>query len=174
MANCDLLNGGITLGCSSNFGGVKKIYLANKENVTGVTNGSPDLGISSFTMNGAALFYEFEFNKNTSSWTEARTGDQANGVEFYTQTLTLVLNKREKTKRTAIELLGGFRELVAIVTDYNDNSWYLGAANGLIMTGNEGGSGTAKTDPNRYTLTFTGEEPEMADAVLAAAITAVI
>jgi hypothetical protein len=86
----------------------------------------------------------------------------------------LVLNKREKTKRTAIELLGGFRELVAIVTDYNDNSWYLGAANGLIMTGNEGGSGTAKTDPNRYTLTFTGEEPEMADAVLAAAITAVI
>jgi hypothetical protein len=174
MANCDSLSGGISLGCSSNFGGVKKIYLTNKENVSSVVNGSPDLGITTFNMVGGAVFYEFEFNKNTSSWSEARTGDQANGVEFYTQTLTLVLNRREKTKRDTIALLGGFRELVAVVTDSNDNSWYLGAENGLVLTGNEGGSGTAKTDPNRYTLTLTGEEPEMADVVLAAAIAAVI
>ncbi len=46
--------------------------------------------------------------------------------------------------------------------------------NGMDLTTNEGGSGTAKADLNGYTLTFTGEEPEMAstvsDAILATLI----
>ena len=66
------------------------------------------------------------------------------------------------------------KRLSIIVKDQNGLNWVLGMTNGMDLTTNEGGSGTAKADLNGYTLTFTGEEPEMAstvsDAILATLI----
>lgn len=173
---CESLDGGITLGCDNNIGGIKKIYLTEKSNVTSTALSSPGNEISSFTMAGspAAVFYEFEFNKNTSSYTEELASDQATGRDLYTQTLNLVLNRREKTKRDTLLLLAKRKDLVAIVTDNNDINWYFGAGYGLNLTTNTGGSGVAKTDANQYVLTFVGEESEPANTVTDAALAAVI
>lgn len=176
MSVCESLSGGITLGCGNNLGGILKLYLVEKEMVSSVTLGSPTTTISAFTMTGSpsATFYEFEFNKNTSSYTEEGTSDQATGRDLYIQTITLVLNRREKTKRDTLLLLAKRQDLVAIIKDHNGLYWYFGESYGLNLTTNSGGSGTTKTDPNQYVLTFVGEEPDPANEVDEAAVTAVI
>lgn len=171
---CNTLTGGIAKGCSGNIGGIKKIYITDFCNVTGLTLASPGDEISGFTMVSGAVFYEFEFNKNSSTFQEDVTGDQAAGTQLNTQTITLVLARREKTKRDTLQLLMGFKELAVIVLDSNGIYWYLGQDNGIVMTQNVSVSGTAKADPNNYTLTLVGEEPELANEVLAAAVAAVI
>lgn len=176
MAICESLSGGITLGCDNNIGGIKRLFLTEKSNVSAVTLASPSTEISAFTMAGspAADFYQFEFNKNTSSYTEELTSDQATGRDLYVQTITLVLNRREKTKRDTLLLLAKRKDLVAIIEDNNGIYWYFGEEYGINLTTNSGGSGVAKSDANQYVLTFVGEESEPANTVQEAAVTAVI
>jgi hypothetical protein len=59
-------------------------------------------------------------------------------------------------------LLLAKNNLVAIVKDNNDKMWILGFANGLDITGGGSATGTAFGDRNGYTLTFTGNEKELA------------
>jgi hypothetical protein len=174
--SCESLNGGITLGCDNNIGGIKRLFLTEKSNVTSTTLGSPTSEITAFTMAGspAAQFYQFEFNKNTSSYTEEGTSDQATGRDLYVQTISLVLNRREKTKRDTLLLLAKRKDLVAIIEDNNGIYWYFGGEYGLNLTTNAGGSGVAKTDANQYVITFVGEESNPANTVTSAAVSAVI
>lgn len=167
---CSNLSSGLTLGCDNNIGGIKGIYITEKSNVTGYTLSSPGDEISAFSMSGS--FYEFEFNKNTSSYTEELASDQAAGRDLYTQTVTLVLNRREKTKRDKLILLAQRENLVILVKDQNDVIWYFGETNGMNLTTSAGGSGVAKTDANQYVLTFVGEEPSPANTVTAACLAA--
>ena len=174
MASCNNLNGAVSLGCDNNVGGVYRMYFIEKSLVTATGLSSPSGEISSFTISGspAGKFYEFAFNKNTSSYVEEGTTDQATGRDLFTQTITLVLNRREKTKRDALLLLARRKNLVAIVTDNNLVNWYLGETFGLNLTTNTGGSGTTKTDANQYVITLVAEEPSPANTVTDAAVTA--
>jgi hypothetical protein len=171
---CESISAGIAKECSNNVGGIKKMYVTEKCNVSSYTLSSPGDEISTITMSGGASFYEYVFNKNTCFFTESENNDEANGTTLVTQTITLVLNRREKTKRDNLMLLNKFKELVIIITDSNDINWLFGETNGVVLKTNEGGSGTAKTDRNGYTLTFVGEEPELANTVTDAALAAVI
>lgn len=173
MAVCNPLTEGITKGCENNIGGIRELYLADFENVDEVTRTSPDETITAITMIPGKYFYKFEFNKNTSTFTEVTTTDQAIGSEVCTQTITLVLNRREQEKRDTLLLLGKFKDLAAIVKDANGKYWYVGEYNGLNMTEKNSESGTSRTDRNGYTITFVGEEPEDACEVTEAAVTAV-
>lgn len=173
MALCDLLNGGIGKSCDNNTGGVTNIYIADLPLVSGYTesNGS----ISAITMSGASKFYEFEFNRNTSSYEENITIDLANGTTFFAQKVNLVLSRREKTKREAIKkLTAGQKELFIIVKDSNSLYWAFGIDQGCIVTELTGGSGVNKGDANSYVISFTAEEanpaPEVASGIIAALI----
>ena len=170
---CDNLTGGLTLGCDNNVGGLAKIYLLEKSFVTSVTLSSPGDTISSIDTSGSppANFYEFSFNKNTSSYTENQTSDQATGRDLYEQTITLVLNRREKTKRDVILLLGQRKDLVAIVQDNNGIYWYFGEDFGLNLTTNNGGSGVQKSDPAQYVITLVGMESTPANTLTSSAFT---
>jgi hypothetical protein len=75
--------------------------------------------------------------------------------------LEIILNKLQVNTRNEILLLAKNR-LVALVKDNNDKMWALGEVNGLDLTGGGSGSGTAFGDRNGYTLTFTGNEKELA------------
>jgi len=170
MALCDLLNGGITKSCDNNTGGVSNIYLADHPLVSSYTEANGE--ISAITMSGTASFYEFEFNRNTSSYTEDINIDLANGTTFFTQTVNLILSRREKTKREALEkLIAGQKELFIIVKDSNGLYWAFGKDQGAIVTSVTGGSGVNKADANNYTLVFTAEEaqsaPEVASSIIA-------
>jgi len=179
--NAQLLNGGISLGCDSNSGGIKKMYITDFANITGLTEQSGGVLVSSgevisaIAMSTGTLFYEFEFLKNTSSYQETATISLENGTTFYTQLITLVIPRREQAKRNKIALLAaGQKKLAIIVQDSNSLYWYFGQEEGCIMTALDGGSGVAKTDANAYTITFTAEEPAQAPEVLPAAVAAVI
>lgn len=174
MAVCNAINGGLTKGCDNNIGGIKKIYVSELENVDEFTRTSPSEIISAITMLPGKQFFEYEFNKNTSNFTEVTSSDQAIGSEVCTQTVTLVLNRREQTKKDALLLLGKFKDLCIIVKDANDKYWLLGENNGLNLTEKNSETGTLKTDRNGYTLTFVGEEPEDACEVNESAVLLVI
>ncbi len=162
---CNPLTGGIPKGCLRNKGGISKIYITDFENVTDISIASPSGEIDGITMASGKVFYEFEFNKNTSTWAENTAGDQAAGTQIVTQTITLVIARREKTKRDRIQQLMGFKELMVIIKDANGVLWLAGEESGIIMTTNASVSGTAAADPNNYTITLVGEETAQANTI---------
>ena len=118
------------------------------------------------------MFFEFKTNKNVCNFTESANVDMTNGSTFFNQVVTLVLSKRETTKRNAIKKLAdGQKQLLIIVLDSNGTYWLFGLVEGNYLTADEGGSGTAKADANGYTLTFTAMEVEQAYEITPAAIT---
>jgi len=161
----ELLTGGISLGCENNSGGIRKIYITDYVNITGTTQDADEV-ITAIDLAGVTVYYDFEFNRNTSSYQETSTISLENGTTFYTQLITLVIPRREFAKRNKIKLLAaGQKTLSVIVEDSNGLYWYFGEEQGCIMTALDGGSGVAKTDLNGYTITFTAEEPDQAKEV---------
>jgi hypothetical protein len=117
-------------------------------------------------------FFEVKTNKNVCNFTETVAVDMANGTTFFNQVVTMVLSRRETTKRTFIEkLVDGQKQLSVVVLDTNGIYWLFGLAEGSYVTGIEGGTGTAKADMNGYTVTFTAMEPEQAYELNVSAIT---
>jgi hypothetical protein len=169
MAICNALNAGISKSCDNNAGGLSSIYIADKAKVSGYTEVNSEItGITA-----GADFYEFQFNRGTSNYAEAVNINLQNGTTFFTQTVSLVLSRRQKSKAEAIKkLTDGQKELFIIVKDSNGLYWAFGKDEGMIVTAIEGGSGTAKADANNYVITFTGEEsdnaPEVDPTIIAA------
>lgn len=117
------------------------------------------------------VFHEFQTNKNVCSFTESVQADMNNGTTFFNQVVTLVLSRRETTKRDAIlKLVDGQKQLLLVVLDSNNNYWLFGLKEGAYVTAIEGGSGTAKSDQNGYTITFTAMEPIQAYEITPAAL----
>jgi hypothetical protein len=166
MAICNALDGNIVKSCDNNTGGVRKMYIADYDNITAITvAGSPE-EITAVTMVASTLFYEFEFNRNTSSFTEDVAIDLTSGSTYFNQGVNLMLNRREASKRDAIEkLIAGQKKLVIIVLDSNGIYWLFGKDEGSYATTITGGSGIAKADKNGYEIAFTAEEPLQAFTV---------
>lgn len=168
---CVTLDGGITLGCDNNIGGLKRLWLTEKSNVTSTTLSSPGDEISAFTMAGspAASFYEYEFNVGNANYTQTEAYEETAGRMLTTITITLTLNRREKTKRDNLALLR-FKRLACVMEDNNNICWY---APDVVVTTIDGGSGAAKSEPNQYVITIVGEQDAAMNTVETAAIEAV-
>lgn len=167
---------GISQSCLSNLGGIQKIYITNFENITGTTSN----GIGTLTdidMSGSSKFQEFEFVtvKSTSTFSEEATVTLENSSVFYVQTTTLVIGRKESSKRQKILLLAqGNPKLAIIIQDNNGAYWFSGFQNGAYLSTNVASHGTAKTDLNGYTITFVAEEPSMANEIDSAVIPTII
>ena len=159
--------------CQNNIGGLSAIYLAPTEFVTSATTVAGV--VTSITMSGSSNFVEYQFNKNSASFIEEAAISLENGSTFYTTTLSLVIPRREVAKRNALALVAaGQRNLKIIIKDANGLYWYMGEVNSANLTGLGEGSGQAKGDGSKYSLTFISEEPEMMpevdDTIIAALI----
>jgi hypothetical protein len=95
--------------------------------------------------------------KNSSSLTQTVNASVENGTVFYTQVLSLVLNKPVAADITEVQNLAKGR-LAIVVQDNNDNYFVLGHTRGAELTGGSIATGTALGDLNGYTLEVTGEE----------------
>ena len=163
--------------CDGNLGGVVKFWINNGDAID-----QSSVTIANGIVTAAALettadpFVEFQFNPNTSNFTENATIDLVNGSTYYEQIITLVLNRREATKRQRLLLVAlGQPELTCIVKDSNGIYWIFGLTDDKVyFTGSEGGTGTAKADQNGYTLTFTAEDANPALAINEAAVNGLI
>jgi hypothetical protein len=170
----ELLNGGITLGCDPNTGGVRKIYITDSINVSSVTENADEV-ITAIGMVSGTTYYDFQFNKNTSSYEENIEVNLENGSTVYNQSVNLVIPRREWQKRNTIALLAvGQKKLSIIVEDSNGLFWLFGRFEGMQVTEMTGGSGVVKTDLNGYTITFTGAEGVQAFEVDATVIPTIV
>lgn len=159
MAVCPITLKGISLGCETSKGGIKRAFVAQYGDVASV---SVEEGIiTGITMTTAAAgaapkFKEYNFRKGTSSMTSTYNADETTGSRFVSTELSLVFTKMEAAKRLEISALsiGG---LVVIVEDNNGKLWYLGYDNYVSASAGSGNTGTAATDSNNYSITLSDE-----------------
>ena len=156
--------------CDSNIGGITSILINDMDNITGPIVEANWI-ISTFTA-VVDPFLPFEFRRNTGMYTEEAAIDLVNGSSYYTQTITLMFHRREAAKSKAIKILGeGQRDLALIVGDANGKYWYFPNAQ---LTAVAEGSGTAKADGSKYSITFVAENENLAYEVAAAEIPNII
>jgi len=153
-----------TLDCKDSIGGIQAVYFAPWEDLGTVTEASGV--VTTLTMDAGKKFYKYDLVKESSNFAEAVTTNVQNGTVFYAQTLEIILNKLQVNTRNEILLLAKNR-LAVIVVDNNGGQWFLGKGFGLDLTGGGPASGTAFGDRSGYTLTFTGNEKELAPSVTA-------
>jgi hypothetical protein len=165
----------ILKGCDGNLGGIVKAWFNNGDAIEtyGATGGT----VTSITgASGAGDFVEFQFNPNTSNYTETTNVDLTTESTFYTQTITIQLARREAYKRQRLLLIAQSQPALSVILkDSNGLYWAFGFDDDKVyLTGNEGGSGTAKADLNGYVLTFTCESATPAYEITEAAVLSVI
>jgi len=164
MATCTTLTG-ITKSCSNNLGGITDVWIYDTEDVT-ITAAS---GTVSAIVLAGGTGEKFSFNRNTGNFTEEFASDLVNGSGFYTQTVSLMFHKREAAKSQALNILAeGQRDLCVIIKDANGTYWVLNYAQ---LTAIAEGSGQAKADGSKYSLTLLAENEAPMDDVVYATLT---
>jgi hypothetical protein len=160
----------ILKGCDNNIGGITSIYINDQDAVEGPIVTSEWVITDFGTLTDQ--FVPFEFRRNTGMYTEEAAIDLVNGSSFVTQTVTLIFHRREAAKSKAIKILGeGQRDLALVVGDSNGKYWYFPKAQ---LTAVAEGSGTAKADGSKYSITFVAENENLAFEVDATLIPDII
>lgn len=170
---CELMDGGIPKDCKNNIGGVKKIWITDFVNLVSKTVAPTDDEITAITLATGTSFYEFAFNKNTSSMTDNAIYSVENGSLYYEQIISLVIPHRENSKRKKLASLMQ-KELAVIVLDSNGHYWLVGGDLGAWVSELPSTSGVVAGDSNSYTVTITGNEPFQAYEIDPAIIAAII
>lgn len=161
---CALTKGRV-LDCKDQLGGLKYIYLgvfSDLESATVVED--VDGQISDL---GTLSVYKYVLPANTANAVETITASPENGTLFFSQALTMALNKLTAEDRNEIKLIASNR-IFAVAEDFNGNQLLYGYQNGLDANGGTVETGTAKGDRSGYTLTFLGEEPSASNHLSAA------
>jgi hypothetical protein len=163
----------IVKSCDNNSGGIYKVWINQQDEIDQVdVNTSLGWTIDQITLVTPTNFTEFEIRRNTGSYTEEAAIDLVNGSSYYTQTVTLMFHRRDQSKSQAIKILGaGQQYLAVIVQDANGKYWYFPY---MQLTGAAEGSGTARADGSKYSVTLTAENEYLAYEVTEAAVEAVI
>lgn len=157
VTGCALINT-FLLGCDNGIGGIKelkiKVWPGNTSLASDYTVTSGDVAVTGTSRN---LWYLYQLVKGTCYIKDNEKKVLETGTLFWTPEVYLQLNKLSAAKRNEFLVLGRATVQIA-VRDGNDLYWMLGANNGLDLLTGESGSGTAPTDKNGYSLTFTGQE----------------
>ena len=152
--------------CDNNTGGIRTVWICQQENVTAATVSANEWTVSTLTLTANANVYAI--NRNTGNYTEDTAVDLINGSTFVTQTITLMFNRRDKDKSEAINVLGaGQQYLAAVVLDANGKYWYF---ENLQLTATGEGSGTARADGSKYSVTLLAESEHLAYEIDAAIV----
>lgn len=151
----------IVRGCDNNIGGITAVYVNDMDNITSTTENTSDWEVTAQVV--TARYQTFEFRRNTGNFTEEAAIDFVNGSSFFTQTINLMFHRREAATSRALKILGeGQRDLAIIVKDANGKYWYFPYSQ-LSAVGE--GSGTAKADGSKYSVTFVAENEFLAKEV---------
>lgn len=144
---------GINGRCDTSAGGIKRILIAQKDDVTNISVDASTGVIDTITMATGKYFVQWLFRKNTGNYTTALTSDPAIGTQAVTTDLNLQFTKAEATKRLEIQSAINAAAVV-IIEDMYGQYILLGKDNEVSVTSVNQQSGTAVTDLNGYTLTF--------------------
>jgi hypothetical protein len=150
----------ITKTCDNNIGGIRSIWMWDMEDQDTFTEDASAWAITALAVGSPTAPIGYEFIRNTSNYTEDAAIDLANGSSFVTQTISLMFARREATKSKAIKILGeGQRYLGALILDSNGVYWIF---QDLQLSANGDGSGSAKSDGSKYSVTLLSEVQNLA------------
>ncbi len=161
MPNCALTQD-YSFGCDVGSGGIKEVYLIELENVSAVVESSGTL--TAITKASGKIFRKYQLVQETANAEESIVGNLQNGTLYYAQKVTIVLNKQQVAVRNEILLLAKNR-LAIVIVDNNDTYRLYGWDQGLRLNEGLASSGAAWGDRNGYTLTFSGNQRELAPFV---------
>lgn len=168
-----LLSAGVTRSCGFQFGGLKKVYFANFEEVASLAYSLDDT-ISGITMTTGGTWYTFEYEPNTAQKLEEL---QVGAVSrFVNQTLNMQLANVTQAKKSVIEELAN-ATIAAIVQDQSDNYYFFAEPTksaGLRAVTLSIDSGTAQTDDATITISLTGGNLGYANQITSDAVAAAI
>lgn len=157
---------GINAKCDTSAGGIKRVMIIQKDDVTNISVDSATGVVDSITLAEGKYFVQWLFRKNTGNYTTSLTSDPAIGTQAVTTDLNLQFTKAEATKRLEIQSAINAAAVV-IIEDMYGQYILLGKDNEVTVTAVNQQSGTAVTDLNGYTLTFQDvslELPHFVDA----------
>jgi len=151
--------------CDNNSGGIYGIWINQQDEIASITPTNPSLGagwdITAITLQAPPVLFEnYYIRRNTSNFTEDSTIDLVNGSSFVTSTINLMFHRREAAKSRALKILGaGQQYLAAVVLDANGKYWYFPY---LQVSATGEGSGTARADGSKYSVTLIAENEYLA------------
>ena len=149
-----LLTAGIERGCNSNAGGIKRVLIQNKSEITAVTPalaGDTTGKITSLTLQVGAQFFQFEPTRDSSDAVENIQSNVVNGTFGFEQIVNLTFKKNEADLRNKVLLMAQANPLV-IVEDRNGKYWLYGEESGMELTGGNSATGKVLTDLNGWIL----------------------
>lgn len=149
--SCPQTLSGLAKDCAASMGGIVRVLLANKDDVSAITVTTGE--ITAITMVSTKTFKEYNFRPNTSQMTSNWQVSAENGVAYVQTDLVMVFNRMETTKRVEISAMA-LADLAAIVQDCNGKYWFLGYDNPLHLSAGDGQTGTARSDRNGYSVTL--------------------
>lgn len=171
----DAISAAVERNCNNNVGGLKAIYIADYENVTGVTDTESDGVIDTITMTVGTQFFDFYFAKNSAMYEENLVQNLEIGSTYFEQKVALSIPYRDETRREAIkELVSGQKKLMVLLQDNNDNYWLYFEKEGGIVTALTGGSAAAKGELNGYAIEITADSVSQAAVVNPAIVDALL
>lgn len=148
-----------SFGCDVGSGGLKELYLIELENISTVTESSGTL--TAITKVSGKIFRKYQLVQDTATAEETITGNLQNGTLYYAQKVTVVINKQNVAVRNEILLLAKNR-LAIVTVDNNDTYRLYGWDQGVRLNEGSAATGTAWGDRNGYTLTFSGNQRQLA------------
>ena len=169
MSTC-AVTAAVGISCKDSIGGLRNIYVVDNyyenieetDTVTGTSFLVTDFGMPSWR-NAAGnvpttiTVYRYALKPNLSSLTITTNADATNGTTFYTQSLSVTLQKLDPATAYQLRLLAYGRSQI-FVQDNNDNIMLLGYNNGVDVTGGTAITGVAKGDLAGFTVEAQGEE----------------
>jgi hypothetical protein len=161
MPDCALTQD-YSFNCDVGAGGLKEVYLIELENISSYVESSGTL--NTITKALGKKFRKYQLVQDTAFGDEDLVGNVQNGTLYYSQKVSIVINKQSVVVRNEILLLAKNR-LVMVIVDNNGSYRLLGRENGLKLQTGKAGSGTAWGDRNGYTMEFVGNERELAPFV---------
>ena len=165
---CDLSLGRLEV-CKDSVGGLKNVYFVNYGDATGYIYDATNTDVID-AVAGTPSAYKYEL-KGASTFTQNINSSREKGTTFFEQVLELTFKKLTVKDNKELKLLAYGRPQV-IVEDNNGKFFYAGLKNGLEVTGGTIVTGAAMGDLSGFTLTFTGEEPVPANAIITSLTTA--
>ena len=153
-----LITAGLTKDCDYLLGGLKTLYLANTSDVDSYTDTVPNDGeINAIVMVATKVFFTYEFENNTASFTNELV--VSGGQKYVAQTVNFSLSKKDAELIADLKNLS-LANIVAIAVDRTGKRFILGRINGLEATVQTLNSGVAEGDFGGLTVTLAGSETE--------------
>lgn len=154
MAYCSQILNGIAADCNTSLGGLRKVYIANRNDIVSITlDSETSTEIAGITMASGATFKEYSFRKGNATATSNLTVDDANTGQMVQSDIVLTFLKQETVKRIEMNALS-MGDLAIIALDNNGIYKFYGYDFPVKASGGSGESGANFEDGSKYSITL--------------------